>query len=119
MCLERPACKPLQKQGTINEQATAHHGATNSILVAVPATEDKKVDIFQIPSEQRIHTVSRVPSTDTGEYTLFKLSQFQCFPTNSKFAAEGNIAIILSLQISSERSRKKTLGNNSHCHSNG
>ena len=71
MCLERPACKPLQKQGTINEQATAHHGATNSILVAVPATEDKKVDIFQIPSEQRIYTVPRIPSTDTGEHTLF------------------------------------------------
>jgi hypothetical protein len=119
MCLERPAYKPLQKQGTINEQATAHHGATNSILVAVPATEDKKVDIFQIPSEQRIHTVSRVPSTDTGEYTLFKLSLFRCFPTNSKFAVEGNTAIILSLQTPSEGAEKKILGNNSYCHSNG
>lgn len=73
MCSETPASQPLHKQGTINEQATAHHDATNSIIVAVPATEDKKVDIFQIPSEQRIYTVPRVPSTDTGMVMALKL----------------------------------------------
>ena len=107
MCLERPACKLLRKQGTINEQATAHHGTTNSILVAVPATEDKKVDIFQIPSEQRIYTVPRVPSTDTGECTLFQALIIPAFFYQFKFASEENIITMLSLQKISERSRKE------------
>ena len=91
----------------MNEQATAHHGATNSILVAVPATEDKKVDIFQIPSEQRIYTVPRVSSTDTGEYTLLQALIIPAFSYQFKFASEENIVIMLSLQNISERSRKE------------
>lgn len=107
MCLERPACRPLRKQGTINEQATARHSATNSILVAVPATEDKKVDIFQIPSEQRIYTVPRVPSTDTGEYTLFQALVIPAFSYQFKCAVEEIVIIMLSLRKFSERSRKE------------
>lgn len=65
MCIERPTPRLPRVELATHDQSNA---TDFSILVAVPATEDKKVDIFRLPSEQRIYTVPRVQPFDTGEH---------------------------------------------------
>ncbi|KAF2813097.1 WD40 repeat-like protein [Mytilinidion resinicola] len=75
MCLEQPATDPSKDQ-SVAGQGDTKDSTTGSILVAVPGTDDKKVDIFQLPSEQRIHTVPRVISSDTGMIMALKLIRY-------------------------------------------
>jgi hypothetical protein len=38
-----------------------------SILVATPATDDKKINVYQLPEEKLKYVVPRTSTTDTGE----------------------------------------------------
>lgn len=65
-------------------QGQVHAGKTNaavqsvlnevnsSILVAVPARDDKKAEIYQFPEERLKYVVPRAQSKDTGKYSINK-----------------------------------------------
>jgi hypothetical protein len=56
-----------------HENDEAHQSetaSTRSLLVAVPARDDKKVEIYQFPDEKLKHVVPRVQALDTGEVTI-------------------------------------------------
>jgi hypothetical protein len=45
-------------------------GLHDSILVAVPARDDKKVEVYRFPDESLVHVVPRVQLTDTGKMMI-------------------------------------------------
>lgn len=57
------------------EPQTPGHGANQAagsidpILVAVPARDDKKIEVYRFPDERLLHVVPNIESTDTGEYS--------------------------------------------------
>lgn len=44
--------------------------SNRSILIAVPARDDKKIEVYQFPQEKLFAVVPRVDSKDTGEISL-------------------------------------------------
>ncbi|OCK78945.1 ASTRA-associated protein 1 [Lepidopterella palustris CBS 459.81] len=73
MCPERASSSPAQLKHVSSQEDDAKSVVSDSILVAVPATEDKQVDIFQLPSERRLYTAPRVQPIDTGMIMALKL----------------------------------------------
>jgi hypothetical protein len=39
----------------------------DSVLIATPATDDKKIYVYQFPDEELRYVVPRIPTTDSGE----------------------------------------------------
>lgn len=68
MCYERPAVNILQSDGMESDRARAPSTrVSESILVAVPSRDDKKIEVYQFPDEKLVSIVPRVQTTDTGE----------------------------------------------------
>ena len=55
---------------TVNATALS----SDSILVATPSTDDKKINVYQFPEEKLRYVVPKATSSDTGKYLV--LSQF-------------------------------------------
>jgi hypothetical protein len=51
-------------------QQPAKRASTNSILIAVPGRDDKKLEVYQFPDEKLRCVVPRAQSTDTGKHML-------------------------------------------------
>lgn len=67
MCYElEPPPSDVQCRGETRLHAT-QTTLNDSVLVAVPARDDKKIDIYRFPDEKLLHVVQRVESTDTGK----------------------------------------------------
>ncbi|CAI6273589.1 unnamed protein product [Periconia digitata] len=49
------------------------HASASSVLVAVPARDDKKVEVYQFPQEKLVCVVPKVESRDTGMVMAVKL----------------------------------------------
>ncbi|KAF2703225.1 WD40 repeat-like protein [Pleomassaria siparia CBS 279.74] len=58
-----------------------HTTIGHSILVAVPSTDDKKIDVYQFPDQKLVSIIPRVQSTDTGMVMAVKLAHH---PQSSK-----------------------------------
>lgn len=43
-------------------------GLSDSILVAVPARDDRKMEVYRFPDEMLAYVVPKVDSSDTGEH---------------------------------------------------
>lgn len=65
MCHERHEAD-IEQYG-LDQDSTSHTRLSDSILVAVPARDDKKIEVYQFPEEKLIYVVPRVDHTDTGE----------------------------------------------------
>ncbi|KAF2873307.1 WD40-repeat-containing domain protein [Massariosphaeria phaeospora] len=52
-------------------------GSSDSILVAVPGRDDKKIEVYQFPDEKLAFVVPRVQSTDTGMVMAVKITHHQ------------------------------------------
>lgn len=63
MCLEPP---------TPGHGASQAAGSADPILVAVPARDDKKIEVYRFPDERLLHVVPNIESRDTGQYTRYK-----------------------------------------------
>ncbi|KAF2747766.1 WD40 repeat-like protein [Sporormia fimetaria CBS 119925] len=48
-------------------------GLHDSILVAVPSRDDKKIDVYRFPEERLEYVVPQIPQTDTGMAMALKL----------------------------------------------
>jgi len=61
-----PQNPQLHVESPKNEQSTTTLNTNGSILIAVPARDDKKVYVYQFPEERLRFIVPRAQSTDTG-----------------------------------------------------
>ncbi|KAF2188101.1 WD40 repeat-like protein [Zopfia rhizophila CBS 207.26] len=74
MCHERPAVNiPGGESIGLDQGHASSTGLSDSILVAVPARDDKKIEVYQLPSERLAYIVRRVQPTDTGMVMAVKL----------------------------------------------
>jgi hypothetical protein len=68
----------VQKQAQADSDAdkdpqSALRQSQTSILVAVPARDDKKAEVYQFPEERLRYVVPRAQSTDTGRHDAILL----------------------------------------------
>lgn len=73
MCPERPTSDSLDVEVPKDE-------SDESILVAVPARDDKKIEVYHFPSEKLLYMVPRVQPTDTGEHIIITASALHSAP---------------------------------------
>ncbi|KAJ4366034.1 Astra associated protein 1 Asa1 [Ascochyta clinopodiicola] len=67
----------------------------SAILVAVPARDDKKVEVYQFPDERLKHVVPRAQSKDTGMVMAVKLvQQSSTKPTMAITGYEGGLTAV-------------------------
>lgn len=58
-----------------------------AVLIAVPARDDKKAEVYQFPNEKLRYVVPRAQSKDTGEFqSLTELAALKGFLEVSKYA---------------------------------
>ncbi|KAH7398413.1 WD40-repeat-containing domain protein [Pyrenochaeta sp. MPI-SDFR-AT-0127] len=74
MCYEHPAEKKQQRDTTSSTKGSTLGRSSNaSILIAVPARDDKKIEVYRFPDEKLKFIVQRAQSTDTGMVMAVKL----------------------------------------------
>jgi hypothetical protein len=67
-------CYEPQTPGDGGDQEDASSpGPRDSILVAVPGRDDKKIEVYRFPDEKLLHIVPKVQITDTGEFESLPL----------------------------------------------
>jgi hypothetical protein len=54
-----------QMKSATNQSRTVT--SDDTILVATVSTDDKKINVYQVPEEKLKYVVPKVPTTDTGE----------------------------------------------------
>lgn len=60
--------------GPATQLQLPHSGVHDSVLVAVPARDDNKIEIYRFPDEKLISVVPRVQNTETGEMSILHFS---------------------------------------------
>jgi hypothetical protein len=53
-------------------ESASHYGLQDSVLVAVPARDDSKIEVYRFPDEKLIFVVPRVQHADTGKIRAFQ-----------------------------------------------
>lgn len=61
LVLDRPPNSP-----SVAEDRGSSTGSSEPILIAVPARDDKKIEVYQFPDEKLVAVVPRIESSDTG-----------------------------------------------------
>ena len=84
MC-PRPSAFNLRRKGAIalEKGHASSTGPSDSIFVAVPARDDKKVEVYQFPDEKLICVVPRVQQKDTGKQASPTLPKHQTYRTTA------------------------------------
>jgi hypothetical protein len=78
MCYERSKREAQDGHDANGEPQSTSCKSRASILVAVPARDDKKAEVYQFPDERLKYVVPRAQSTDTGMHCVFlKISKCQ------------------------------------------
>lgn len=67
MCYEHIRKQSQDSLSTSKEAQARSDKACASILVAVPARDDKKAEVYQFPDEKLKYVVPRAQSKDTGK----------------------------------------------------
>ena len=69
MCHQHPAENCQQNNHTRTTQGPASFTRiSDAVLVAVPARDDRKIEVYQFPDEKLLYVVPRVQTIDTGVY---------------------------------------------------
>lgn len=68
-----PQKTPFELESSQTDQPTGPSNTTGSILIAVPARDDKKVEVYQFPEQRLRFLVPNTQSTDTGMVMAVKL----------------------------------------------
>ena len=66
MCYEHVKDRQQLVKASLNEGSTPPILSNEPILVAVPARDDKKIEVYQFPDEKLKFIVPRAQATDTG-----------------------------------------------------
>jgi hypothetical protein len=67
MCYERSTSTEMQN---ISDSTKA---TQDSILIATPATDDKKINVYRLPDEKLRYVVPRTSTGDTGQLPLIAI----------------------------------------------
>ena len=70
MCHQHAAaeiCQQNNRIGTAQGPASVTR-ISDAVLVAVPARDDRKIEVYQFPDEKLLYVVPRVQTIDTGVY---------------------------------------------------
>jgi hypothetical protein len=59
--------EPAPSSNASTPASASHYGLHGSLLVAVPARDDNKIEVYRFPDEKLSAVVPRVPQTNTGE----------------------------------------------------
>jgi hypothetical protein len=70
MCYERTTSTEVQD---VSDSTKAKQG---SILIATPATDDKKINVYRLPDEKLRYVVPRTSTGDTGEQSPLTTTHF-------------------------------------------
>ncbi|KAF2121433.1 WD40-repeat-containing domain protein [Lophiotrema nucula] len=76
-----------QGDAALDEGQASSTGLSDSVFVAVPARDDKKVEVYRFPDEKLMCVVPRVQQKDTGMVMAVKLVQHQ--PSNGIMVIAG------------------------------
>lgn len=69
MCYENVEEMESQRNSASSTMGSASGNSSNaSILIAVPARDDKRIEVYQFPDEKLKFVIPRASSTDTGMY---------------------------------------------------
>lgn len=63
---------PAVSSGASALDSASHYGLHESLLVAVPARDDNKIEVYRFPDEKLTSVVPRVHQTDTGKIGAFQ-----------------------------------------------
>jgi WD40 repeat protein len=89
------------------EQPALTASSSNSILIAVPSRDDKKIEVYQFPDEKLVSFVPRVQTTDTGMVMAVKLAHHQSSNSILVIAGyEGGFTAVHLLDLSSRDTGK-------------
>jgi WD40 repeat protein len=81
--------------------------SSDSVLVAVPSRDDKKIEVYQFPDEKLVSFVPRVQTTDTGMVMAVKLAYHQSSNNFLVLAGyEGGFTAVHLLDLSAQESGK-------------
>jgi WD40 repeat protein len=81
--------------------------SSDSVLVAVPSRDDKKIEVYQFPDEKLVSFVPRVQITDTGMVMAVKLAYHQSSNNILVLAGyEGGFTAVHLLDLSARESGK-------------
>ncbi|PSN61882.1 WD40 repeat-like protein [Corynespora cassiicola Philippines] len=87
MCPEQYAFDQRRRPGPTPDRDAALARVSDSIIVAVPARDDKKIEVYQFPDEKLVSVVPRVESKDTGMVMAVKLAHHN--PSNAAMVIAG------------------------------
>ncbi|KAF1992854.1 WD40 repeat-like protein [Amniculicola lignicola CBS 123094] len=87
MCHVPAAFNIQRNSNNASGQGSTPAGVSDSILVAVPSRDDKKIEVYRFPDESLVCVVPRVETTDTGMVMAVKLTHHQ--PTNGFMVIAG------------------------------
>ena len=71
MCYTHIQEKPVKAHVACSNLEPDTGAALASVLVAVPARDDKKAEVYQFPDERLKYVVPRAQSADTGKHRVF------------------------------------------------
>ncbi|KAF2275558.1 WD40 repeat-like protein [Westerdykella ornata] len=98
-----------EHRDSTQQQTASHAGVADSILVAVPARDDKKIEVYRFPEEKLVYVVPQVQPTDTGMTMAVKLTYHR--PSNKLLLIagyEGGFTAVHLLGTSSQYSSEAT-----------
>jgi hypothetical protein len=72
VCFERHALGEQSRGGTSESQHAPSSSSSERVLVAVPARDDKRIEVYQFPDEKLVAVVPRVEPTETGKLACRK-----------------------------------------------
>ncbi|ORY16787.1 WD40-repeat-containing domain protein [Clohesyomyces aquaticus] len=112
MCRKQPAINiPSRGSNDQDKESASMPGASESILVAVPARDDKKIEVYQFPEERMASVVPRVQPQDTGMLMTLKLTHHHSAGEAMVIAGyEGGFTAVHLLGLNNSRSRSKGNG---------
>lgn len=108
MCYESPAVNRQQGDGIEPDRGRAPPTrVSESILVAVPSRDDKKIEVYRFPDEKLVSIVPRVQTIDTGMVMAVKLLHHQLSNSIIVIAGyEGGFTAVHLLHLSSQKTGK-------------
>lgn len=63
-------CPAKLESRSVHSNKELDYVSDKSILVAVPARDDNKIEVYQFPEEKLRFVIPRVQATDTGMFDL-------------------------------------------------
>lgn len=54
--------------GGVDQEGASRTTPSDSILVAVPSRDDKKIEVYRLPEERLVHVAPKVQIKDTGMF---------------------------------------------------